>query len=368
MIRTTLFALTLVSASVFAAQFPQEALPEYIVLEHGSGERPDWEPTGSDKYIFLDAAGGKPFEKNIKTGKVRSIAPPNCGDCRVWRLHYLMNGDFVMTIGPNRHEATIQFVSKDLDKPSWDTGEIAHEGLAISRHSMQIAWTNGPDIQVGVIEYDKDGVPSIKNKRVALNVDDLKERDKNIPGEGGPGSTVYLDYHEPQDWVPPHDKELIFSRYGTSTTNKYSAETWTWNMETDEIKNHSNRHAYYDEPEGVFPDGKHTLVESDMFLPVSNHAKVLDLYMMRLDGEGKDMLRLTHFAEHKMADQDVTFKANQGVISEDGKYMLFGEGRSNTQHQPGSGFGIYLMDFEAAGIKVNPGARAKVAPEDCGEK
>ena len=40
------------------------------------------------------------------------------------------------------------------------------------------------------------------------------------------------------------------------------------------------------------------------------------------------------------------------MISEDGKYMLFGEGRSNTDEQPGSGFGIYLFDFAAAGIEV----------------
>jgi hypothetical protein len=32
--------------------------------------------------------------------------------------------------------------------------------------------------------------------------------------------------------------------------------------------------------------------------------------------------------------------------------MLFGEGRANTQDQPGSGFGIYLFDFAAAGIEV----------------
>lgn len=354
-----MFNVILVLAMTFSvqAQFPQELLPEYITLEHPSGERPDWEPTGSSKYIFVDKPGGTPFEKNIKTGEVHSIVPPNCEQCQVWRLHYLNNGDYVMTIGPGRGDATIQIISKDLDTPAWDMGEIAHEGLAISRHSLQIAWTNGPDIHVGTIVYGDDGVPSIENKRVVLNVDELKERDKSIPGEGL-GATQYLDYHEPQDWIPPNDRILVFSRYGTSTTSKYSSETWTWNMDTDELINQSKRHAYYDEPEGIFPDGQHTLLESDMFLPVSQHAQILDLYRMRLDGTGKNMLRLTHFGNHKLPDSDVTFKANQGVISEDGKYMLFGEGRSNTQDQPGSGYGIYLFDFEAAGIKVNPGPRA----------
>lgn len=358
MIRKAFFALAFISASAFSAEFPLDKLPAHITLEHSSGERPDWEPNGSSKYIFLDAAGGKPFEKDIKTGKVRSISPPNCEDCRMWRIYYLHNGDYLMTIGPGRDSATINIVSKDLDKPAWDTGEIAHEGLAISRRSGLIAWTNGPDIQVGNIVYGSDGVPSIKNKRIALNVDELKQRDKKIPGEG-PGATVYAEYHEPQNWRPPHDKELIFSRYGTSTTGKYSSEAWTWNMETDEIKNHSHNHAYYDEPEGVFPDGEYTLVECDNFLPVSAHAQIVDLCRLRLDGTGNDLLRLTHFANQKMSDGDVTFKANQGVISEDGKYMLFGEGRSNTNYQPGSGFGIYLFDFEAANINVNPGSGIK---------
>ena len=44
-------------------------------------------------------------------------------------------------------------------------------------------------------------------------------------------------------------------------------------MDTDAVTNLSNRHAYYDEPEGVFPDGEYTLVECDMFLPVSQHLR-----------------------------------------------------------------------------------------------
>jgi len=342
---------------VFSAEFPKDKLPAYITLEQETGERPDWDPTSSDRYIFLDKAGGKPFEKTISTGEVRSILPPNCNNCRIWRIYYLKNGDYLMTIGPSRDSATIHIVDKDLDRPAWNTGIIAHEGVAVSRHTWQLAWTNGPDIHYGEIVYGNDGVPRLENIRVILNVDELKERDQNIPGEGA-GATQYLNYHEPQNWRPPHDRELIFSRYGTSTTGKYSSEVWTWNMDTDEVKNISNRHAYYDEPEGVFPDGQYTLVECDMYLPVSQHAQILDLYMMKLDGTGNNMVRLTNFGDYKMPDSDVTYKANQGVISEDGKYMLFGEGRSNTNDQPGAGFGIYLFDFEAAGIHVNPGVGA----------
>jgi hypothetical protein len=54
--------------------------------------------------------------------------------------------------------------------------------------------------------------------------------------------------------------------------------------------------------------------------------------------------------------------------------MLFGEGRANTQDQPGSGFGIYLFDFAAAGIEVGSppelgeaGAGGTPVPGDLGE-
>jgi hypothetical protein len=337
--------------NLIAAEFPLEALPPHITLDLPYGERPDWAPTGSETYVFLDAPGGKQFEKNRITGEIRSILPPDCEDCKVWRVYYLPNRDFLMTIGPARDEASIYIVDQGFETPAWDLGVEAHEGVAVSRHSFQLAWADGADIHYGDLVYGDEGVPTLENQRVILNVDALKKRDQSIPGEGA-GATVYLDYHEPQNWRPPHDRELLFSRYGTSTTGHYSSETWMWNMDTDEVTNLSNRHAYYDEPEGIFPDGEYTLVECDMFLPVSQHAQVLDLYRMKVDGTGKDMLRLTYFGDHKIPGSDVTFKANQGVVSEDGKYMLFGEGRSNTNDRPGTGFGIYLFDFAAAGIEV----------------
>ncbi len=95
------------------------------------------------------------------------------------------------------NSATIHFVDKDLDKPAWNTGIIAHEGLAVSRHTWQLAWTNGPNIRYGEIVYGDDGVPTVENIRVILDVDELKERDKTIPGEGV--EKQVLDYHEPQE-------------------------------------------------------------------------------------------------------------------------------------------------------------------------
>ena len=52
------------------------------------------------------------------------------------------------------------------------------------------------------------------------------------------------------------------------------------------------------------------------------------------------MQRLTYFTEYK------GYKANQGVISDDGKYLSFQIGKDNTE--PGVGFGFLIMDLEEA--------------------
>ena len=331
--------LLLASVAV-AADFPLEELPSHISLVVPSGERADWEPGGSDRFIYVTEPGGSPRERTLSKGIDREITAPGlAGGC--WRIYYLSDENYLMTIGGDRGSATLHVIDKSGTVPSTDLGEIAHEGVAVSRNGLRVAWTTGHEIHLATIAYDADGVAYLTDKETILNSAALPS------GDG----TIYNGDIEPQNFRPPLEDEIIFARYGTSSTNKYSSETWGYNLSTGETINYSNRHAWYDEPEGVFPDGQYTLVETDIFLPESDHARVIDLYRMGLDGTGEDMLRLTHFGDVEHSP-GVNFKANQGVISVDGKYMLFGEGRANTQDQPGSGFGIYLFDFAEAGIEV----------------
>jgi hypothetical protein len=73
----------------------------------------------------------------------------------------------------------------------------------------------------------------------------------------------------------------------------------------------SNSPCCYDEPEGVFPDGKFTIVEHAV--SIESAWPLIDLYKLKLDGSG-EMQRLTHFTDFE------GFKANHGVVSDDGKY------------------------------------------------
>ena len=95
----------------------------------------------------------------------------------------------------------------------------------------------------------------------------------------------------------------------------------------------------YAEPEGIFPDGERTLIESD--LDDGRGVSHLDLYILKLDGSG-ETVRLTHFADIG------PWKANNGVVSPDGRYVAFQESQGGF----GQGWGrIYLLDLEAAGIE-----------------
>ncbi|HEY5589846.1 MAG TPA: hypothetical protein VIK55_02400, partial [Paludibacter sp.] len=90
----------------------------------------------------------------------------------------------------------------------------------------------------------------------------------------------------------------------------------------------SNADKQYDEPEGIFPDGKYTCVESD------KETGAVDIYKLTLDGSGQ-LKRLTFFSDYK------GYKSSNPVISDDGKYMAFQMARS--ADFAGIGYGIFLM-------------------------
>ena len=108
-------------------------------------------------------------------------------------------------------------------------------------------------------------------------------------------------------------------------------------LETGKITNYSNAPAQYDEPEGIFPDGKHTLVECD------KHSKKgsqhIDLWKLALDGSGR-YERITYFNEGGK------FKASNPVVSDDGRFIAFQVPKVG--QWAGVGHGIYVLDVKEA--------------------
>ena len=69
-------------------------------------------------------------------------------------------------------------------------------------------------------------------------------------------------------------------------------------LKTGEVVNFSKAPGTYNEVEGIFPDGQYTCVEGDRQvaeLGGRRGSSNIDIWKLKLDGTGKDFVRLTHF-------------------------------------------------------------------------
>jgi Tol biopolymer transport system component len=141
---------------------------------------------------------------------------------------------------------------------------------------------------------------------------------------------------ETQNFRPPDERELTFSAYGYQGTDVCGV-----GLATKKVTNYSNAPGQYDEPEGIFPDGKFTLVECD------RHNRKgpghVDLYKLALDGSGA-VERLTHFNDYP------GYKASNPVVSDDGRRIAFQLAKST--EAAGVGHGIFV--YEIAGAAGKP--------------
>ena len=120
----------------------------------------------------------------------------------------------------------------------------------------------------------QDGKPRLANQRTIIESKDLP----------------FQCTMETQNFRPPDEQELTFSAYGHQGTDVCGI-----NLVTRKIVNYSNAPGQYDEPEGIFPDGLHTLVECDrQNLKGDGY---VDLWKLKLDGSGA-YERLTHFSDY----------------------------------------------------------------------
>jgi Tol biopolymer transport system component len=95
----------------------------------------------------------------------------------------------------------------------------------------------------------------------------------------------------------------------------------------------------YNEAEGIFPDGKYILIESDRHQPMQfrNQYK-LDVYKLKLDGSG-EVERLADFSTRYPG----RFRSDNPVVSRNGKFIALQFG---FMKGAGDGQGIFLFDVE----------------------
>ncbi|MHC4068647.1 MAG: TolB family protein [Planctomycetota bacterium] len=308
---------------------PLDDPPPYIRQVTQFGQRADFSHDGK-RLLFIEKTFGDVYEVELTTGIIRPMTHRYYHEGYT-RALYLANGDILLsgarefdaenpTASRREENAELWVLKKDLSGPPLALGEHCSEGPAVSRTKMRIAWTQKQKILMADIVYGNN-VPKLVNKKTVMDA-------RELPFECWP---------ETQNFRPPDEKEIIFSAYGYQ-----GSEVMGLNIETGEVVNYSNAPQQYDEPEGIFPDGKYTLTECNahnvLDVEYGEFSGIyLDIYKLALDGSGKSQ-RITNFNDYP------GYKATNPVVSDDGRYMAFQYAKKGDK--AGVGRGLLLFDLE----------------------
>jgi Tol biopolymer transport system component len=299
------------------------------------GERADISPDNR-RVAFMAKSFGDAFVIDLETRVVRCLTC-NVPGAAFLRVMQLPGGDYLL-IGPERFEDVN--VSRSRDNELWflgrrpgsrpvKLGRKMSEGAAVSKRSAKIAYAVG--------HAQDPSIPEGRSRLVVADLDPTTERPA-LRGEHvvftSDGPACYL---EAQDFFD-EDRKLVYTCYEPEGR----ASVWTIDLASGERVNQTASIGFYNEPEGIFPDGLHTCVESDHQSRAYGDAasfRNIDIWKLRLDGTGRSFTRLTTFNDYE------GWKASNPVVSRNGRFMAFQVAR--TADEAGVGYGILLMTFQA---------------------
>jgi Tol biopolymer transport system component len=310
---------------------PEENLPSNIKRLTYFGERASWSPDGK-RIAFMEKSFGDAYEVDAATGAIRLLTHyPHAGFLRV---QYLPNGDYFLIgartftdIATTRSRDQEMWILKADAKPGDHALPLDHkisEGVAISRTSMKIAWSNTrgqyPDLlqQGESVIYMADvvyeaGQPKLANKKEVIRAK-------------GPECTL-----EAQDFRR-NDAELIYTCYRTPFADVLGID-----LGSGRTTVYRKLPGEYNEVEGIFPDGEYTLVESSRD-QAEHNSNFIDIWKLRLEPGSSDFTRVTRWGEYR------GYKASNPVVSPDGRRIAFQSARS--KDPAGVGYGIFVMDLK----------------------
>jgi hypothetical protein len=313
---------------------PLDHLPPNIEVLTRFGERADISPDDR-RVAFMAKSFGDAFVIDLETRVIRCLTC-NVPGAAFLRVMHLPSGDYLL-IGPERYEDVR--LSRSRDNELWflgrkpgsrpvKLGRKMSEGAAVSKTSTKVAFSVGhsqdpsiPEGQTKLVVADLDtsaDEPTLRNEHIVFTSD-------------GPGC-----YLEAQDFFD-EDRKLTYSCYELEGR----ASVWTIDLATGERVNQTASIGDYNEPEGIFPDGLHTCVESDHQSRAYGDPasfRNIDIWKLRLDGTGKGFTRLTTFNDYE------GWKASNPVVARNGRFMAFQVAR--TADEAGVGYGILLMRFD----------------------
>jgi hypothetical protein len=312
---------------------PLDHLPKNVQVLTHFGERADFSPDNKS-IAFMAKSFGDAMMVDIKTRQIRCLTC-NVPGAAFLRVMHLSTGDYLL-IGPDHFEDIrisrsrdneLWFLSKKPGSKPVKLGQKLSEGAAVSKKNLRIAFSqvHAQDAaladgasRIVMADIDlSDTVPKLINKKTVY-----ESKDRNCVLEA-------QDFYD-------NDTKLTYVCYEPNDL----ASVWSVDLKTNEAINHSKAPGTYNETEGIFPNGLYSLVEADRqcdWLGGVRGSKNIDIWKLRLDGTGKDFVRLTNFNDYEGG------KASNPVISSDGKYMAFQSAK--TTDAAGVGYGLLLYKF-----------------------
>jgi len=312
---------------------PLDSLPKNIEILTRFGERADFSPD-NQRIAFMSKSFGDAMLIDLKTRSIRCLTC-NVPAAAFLRVMHLSTGDYIL-IGPDHFEDIgisrsrdneLWFLSKERGSKPVKLEQKMSEGAAVSKKSLKIAFALGrsqaPDLAVGasrIIMADLDlagSTPKLINKKTVY-----ESMDQSCTLEA-------QDFYD-------NDSKLTLVCYEP----KGQASVMGIDLQTHQVTNYSKAPGSYNETEGIFPGGVYTCVEADRqceWLGGDRGPGNIDIWKLKLDGSGKDFVRLTNFNDYEGG------KASNPVISTDNKFMAFQFAR--TTDPAGVGYGILLYRF-----------------------
>jgi hypothetical protein len=312
---------------------PEKALPANVVQLTGFGERASWSPDDA-RITFMGKSFGDAFEIDLRT-KLTRLLTGHFIHPGFLRVQYLPNGDVFLIgartftdIRTTRSRDQEMWVMKgDGKTPPLPLNHKISEGVAISRRSLKIAWSNTrgqyPEllaegesvIYTADVVYD-GGAPALANKKEVLRAK-------------APECVL-----EAQDFRN-HDRELIYTCYRSPFADVLGID-----LDTGKVTTYRKLPDEYNEVEGVSPDGKWTLVESsrEQGGPDRQDSRFIDIWKLKLEPNSGDFVRLTRWGDYE------GYKASNPVVSNDGKRIAFQSARND--EPAGVGHGIFILTLE----------------------
>ena len=312
---------------------PAFDLPAGTELISSFGERPAFSPDGR-KVAFIGASYGDAFEYDIATGGVRNLTAhmPHKG---FLRIQYLPDGSYLL-LGPHQPQANreamrfggieLWWLDAKAAGPAQRLGVTVAEGIAISQKRNRVGWAELAPGQAGVNAFS-GATTTMKTADVVITAG--KARLANVQqvmtSVDVPGCAF-----EAQDFLPG-DGGMTFPCYGRPM------RVMSIDFATRKLTTYPTPPQLYAEAEGIFPDGRRTLVECS-----GDRAAGMDLCVLELKPVAPSYRRITRIMDYGR------WKYGNPVVSPDGRTIAASIGAApESAVDAGSAAGIVLIHLPA---------------------